>query len=129
MADKTVVGIFDSVSAAEGAKVALVESGVPTNRIALSANLTEDGIAAEAPGQSYEHQSYRGSDKLSGFDLLRSLFGRKPGTDTDRARYNEAVRSGACIVTVDSGSGGDARRIKDLMHRKGARITMERPDS
>jgi hypothetical protein len=129
IADKAVVGIFASVSAAEGAKAALVEAGVSTNRIALSVHLTQDSMAAEAPGQSYVHQSYRGSDTLSAFDWLRRLFGRKPATDSERARYNEAVRTGACILTVRAKPGREARRLKELLHREGARITMERPDS
>jgi hypothetical protein len=55
---------------------------VAPQRIALSRNLMDDGIAAEAPGQSYEHQSHGGSDSA----------------DTDWARYSSAVRSGARIT-------------------------------
>ena len=108
---RTAVGIFGSVSAAEKARAQLLQSGVPAERIALSANLTDDGIAAEAPGQSYEHQSCRGSDR----------------TESHRARYNEAVLSGACVLSVASSSGGDCRQLQELMKREGARITMERP--
>jgi len=108
---RTAVGIFDSVGSAERARAQLLQSGVPEERIALSANLTDDGIAAEAPGQSYEHQTYRGSDKA----------------DTDRARYGEAVRTGACVLSVSSSSGGDCRQLQLLMKREGARVTMERP--
>lgn len=108
---RTAVGIFDSVSSAERARAQLLQSGVPAERIALSANLTDDGIAAEAPGQSYEHQTYRGSDKA----------------DMDRARYGEAVRTGACVLSVSSSSGGDCRQLQLLMKREGARVTMEQP--
>lgn len=108
---RTAVGIFDSVSAAEKARAELLRSGISADRIAVSANLTDDGIAAEAPGQSYEHQTYGGSDK----------------SDTERARYGEAVRTGACVLSVSSGSGGDCRQLQQLMKREGARFTMERP--
>ena len=53
---KTVVAVFDSRPAAELAKATLLRAGVPENRIAVSAGLTDDGIAAEVPGQAYENQ-------------------------------------------------------------------------
>lgn len=111
MAEGTIVGVFDSVAAAEHAKAQLTASGVPGERITLSANLLEDGIAAEAPGQSYEHQSYAGSD----------------GPDTQAARYGTAVRTGACLLSVSSESGAHRRQLAELLRREGARIAMERP--
>jgi len=108
---RTAVGIFDSVSAAEKARAQLLQSGVAAERIALSANLTDDDIAAEAPGQSFEHQTYAGSDRM----------------DTHRARYGGAVRTGACVLSVASRSGGDCRQLQSLMKREGARVTMEHP--
>jgi hypothetical protein len=36
----------------------LLEAGVPENRISLSSILTDDGIGAEAPGQSFEKKQY-----------------------------------------------------------------------
>lgn len=108
---RTAVGIFDSVATAEKAKAQLLRSGISADRIALSANLTDDDIAAEAPGQSYEHQTYAGSDRA----------------DMQRARYGEAVRTGACVLSVSSDSGGDCRQVQQLMKREGARITLERP--
>ena len=41
---KTVVAVFDSRPAAEGAKATLLRAGVPESRIALSAGLTDDGM-------------------------------------------------------------------------------------
>lgn len=108
---RTAVGIFDSVNAAERAKSELLRSGVSADRIALSGNLTDDDIAAEAPGQSYEHQTYGGSDEA----------------DSQRARYGEAVRTGACVLSVASTSVGDCRQLQQLMKREGARVAMERP--
>jgi hypothetical protein len=108
---RTAVGVFESVGAAEKAKAELLKSGIPEERIALSANLTDDDIASEAPGQSYEHQTYAGSDRA----------------DTHRARYGEAVRTGACILSVASTSGGDCKQLQQVMKRVGARVTMERP--
>lgn len=112
MTARIVVGIFGSTHAAEQARTQLAESGVPAERVTLSVNLMEDGIAAEAPGQSYEHQSPQGSEGADEAAL---------------ARYNTAVRTGACLLSVSSESGVDLRRIEELLHRKGARITMQRP--
>jgi hypothetical protein len=111
MAQRTVVGVFDSVGAAERAKAWLTSFGVRAERIAVSGNLMEDGIAAEAPGQSYEHHSTGGSE----------------GRDTDWARYNTAVRTGACLLSVSSGSGADRRRLAEVLLEQGARVALERP--
>lgn len=50
------IGVFGSPAAAERARGVLLEAGVSENRIALSATLTDDGIGAEAPGQSFGNQ-------------------------------------------------------------------------
>ena len=46
---QTVIGIFSSPAAAEQARAVLLEAGVPENRLALSATLTDDGIGAANP--------------------------------------------------------------------------------
>jgi hypothetical protein len=130
MAGETTVGIFGSVQAAESARAALIDYGIGKDRISLSTHLTQDAIAAEAPGQSYENQSYRGSDKATGLGWLHSLLGRKVPTDMERARYNEAIRTATCVLSVEWEGGGDSeeqKHIEALMQKNGARITMERP--
>lgn len=121
------VAVFDGLAAAEQAKMRLLRSGVQADRIVLSAQLTADAIAAEAPGQSYENQHYRGSDRVSFVDWVRGLIGRKPSTDTDRSRYNESVRSGGCLLSVEIGSARERTAAKHLLEQAGARIAMERP--
>jgi hypothetical protein len=105
----TIVGIFGDLGAAERARAELMEAGIARHRIALSANLTDDGIAAEAPGQSYENQ-YWSSDE----------------DDTRRARFNAEVQSAACVVSVAS-EPRDRERIAELLRREGARRTLLRP--
>lgn len=102
------MGIFGSVSAAEDAKGMLLQAGVPENRIAVSASLTEDAIAAEAPGQSFENQ---------------------PGQAEERkiAQYGEAVRSGACVVSVFARSDEESHYVEQLMREKRAYRTGIRP--
>lgn len=102
---QTVVGIFASTAAAEDARSALLEAGVPESRIALSATMTADGIAAEAPGQSFENQP------------------GQPAADRAMARYGEAVRSGACVVSVFTRSEEEKQYVEQLLVRSRAHIT------
>ena len=106
----TLVGVFDSCDAAAVARVALLDQGVPEHRIIMSAPLTEDGIAAEAPGQSYENQSYEPDPE-----------------DSQLARYTEAVLTGACVLSVATEPGKEGAHIKEVMQQKGARIALARP--
>jgi hypothetical protein len=105
---KTVVGVFASAAAAEEARGALLQAGVPQSRIALSAGLTEDPIAAEVPGQSFENQ---------------------PGQPSERetARYGEAVRTGACVVSVFTRSEEEKQYVEQLLLYKHAHRTAIRP--
>jgi hypothetical protein len=104
------MGIFDSVRAAEQARTALLDAGIDEDRIALSADLSDDAIAGEAPGQSYENQP-----------------GQSP-EDSAAARYSEAVRGGVCVLTVSAESHIDRKYIEQLLRQKGARRTAERRD-
>jgi hypothetical protein len=97
---KTVVAVFESMPAAEGAKTTLIRAGVPEQRIALSAGLTDDGIAAEVPGQSYENQP------------------GQPAQESKAARFGEAVRSGACVVSVLARSDEEIDYVTQLLRRQ-----------
>jgi hypothetical protein len=112
MAAPTVVGIFDSPSDAERLRDELLEAGVARHRIVVSRLLAEDGVAAEAPGQSYENQ--QASDE--------PVVGRYPDPEK---KFGEAVRSGACLVAVAARSHVDKEHIAALMRRYGARGTRE----
>lgn len=106
---------FGNPSDAAVARASLVRAGVPVERVNLSINFTMDAIAAEYPGQSYEHQEQRGSDQV------------KTGagyTDTDRARFNQEVRSAACVLTVQL----DEEKKEDIagvLREHGARSVIE----
>ena len=106
---KAVVGVFGNPAAAEHARSVLLDAGVPESRIALSAMLTEDGIAAEAPGQSYENQP------------------GQPSPDRDQARYGEAVRTGTCALSVFTRSEEEKQYVEELLRRNGAHYTTIRP--
>jgi hypothetical protein len=106
---KTVVAVFDSRPAAEGAKATLLRAGVPESRIAVSAGLTDDGIAAEVPGQAYENQP------------------GQPAREAEAARFSEAVRSGACVVSVLARSDEETDYVAELLRREHASRTAIRP--
>jgi len=105
---KTVVGVFDSVSAAEDARATLLQAGVPEKRIALSGGLTDDPLAAEAPGQSFENQPGQGNERKT-------------------AQYGEAVRSGGCVVSVFARSDEESHYVERLLRDKRAYRTGIRP--
>ena len=106
---QTVVGIFASATAAEEARSVLLDSGVPESRIALSTGLTDDGIAAEAPGQSYENQP------------------GQPPEDSRLARHGERVRTGACVVSVFTRSEEEKQYVEQLLLRSRAHSTSVQP--
>lgn len=108
MANRTIVGIFGSPDAAERARGELLGAGVPEKRIVVSVCLSQDDIAAEAPGQSFENQP------------------GQPESDAATARYGESVRTGACIVSV-AAEAAQCRDIERLLKRSGARHTSYRP--
>lgn len=109
MRNRTVMGIFDRPGDAEKVKDELIQAGIARHRILISRLATEDGIAAEAPGQSYENQG----DEL--------LVGDLP----DPEKWGEAVRSAACLLSVVVRAPVDKQHIAEVMVRHGARRTSE----
>jgi hypothetical protein len=111
MRNRTVMGIFDRPDDAEKVRDELLEAGVARHRIVISRLVTEDSVAAEAPGQSYENQHRD-----------EPIVGEVP----DPEKFGEAVRSAACVLSVVARSPVDKEHIAELMLRHGARQTVER---
>ena len=109
MANPTIVGVFDSLKAAENARTVLVKGGIPGERIAVSRSSTEDDIAAEAPGQHYHNQPGQSAD------------------DWHWSRYGEFLRVGTTVVSVELPSRREKMYVEDLLRRSGARETAQRP--
>jgi hypothetical protein len=97
------VGIFDGAGAAEQARTRLLEAGVRSDRIVLSVEVSEDDIAAEAPGQSFDNQP------------------GQPPEDEVRPRHGEAVRGGARVLSVRAETQAETKRFAELLRRMGAR--------
>jgi hypothetical protein len=86
------IAVFTSEDQATRAYAALVSKGIDTNHVAISIDLTRDGIAAEAPGQAYANQG----DAQS----LWQLFKGDPDEDAEEARTLTDVERGSVVVTV-----------------------------
>lgn len=109
MASHQVIGIYSSVARARLALEALVVEGLPEDRIAISVGLTDDGIAAEAPGQPYFNQP---SDRGGGWHGSPRRGGDGPAGGSG---MTDAVQQGACVVTAEAESLDEADRIRDIM--------------
>jgi len=110
MANPLVTGIFDSRAAAAHAREALLAQGIAGDRITMSEMQTSDGIAAEAPGETYQNQV--GEDRES----------------AARGRFGSAVRSAVCTLSVDTvDSDSERRRIGELLRSSGAREVTQPP--
>jgi hypothetical protein len=96
MASHQVIGIYSIIARARLALEALVVEGMPEDRIAISVDLTEDAIAAEAPG-------WFGSPR------------RAERSDDRRGAHSDAGQCGACVVTAEARSPAEAHRIRDIM--------------
>lgn len=104
-----VVGIFRTAAQAEAARAALLGSGLPEDALALAPVTGDDGVADEDPGESYENQP------------------GQPEAENAAARYAEAIRSGACVLSVESRDGFDRAHIAALLQARGAMHTLSPP--
>src|SRR5712671_7732715 len=96
----TLYAVFADLSAAGRVKDEIVKSGI--ERVAMSRCLTEDGIAAEAPGQPYANQP------------------GQPGEESDSSAYVDAILSGAVVLTVEVATARQARAAADIALRNAA---------
>ena len=106
MARNMVEGVFASMGAAEQAKLRLVGAGIAETCICLSAELTSDDVAAEAPGQTYSNQP------------------GKPAGDGLADAHADAAHAGTCVLCVDFGARGDYTSVESIMRDCGAQRTL-----
>ncbi|MGE5523102.1 MAG: hypothetical protein ACM3SS_05250 [Rhodospirillaceae bacterium] len=110
MASHQVIGIFSSSARARLAQEALILEGMPEDCVAISIDLTADGIAAEAPGQSYVNQPGQASGGWFG-----SRATGEAARNSRRAGLADTAQRGACVVTAEARSFAEAERIRDIM--------------
>ena len=95
-----IYGVFASPEAAERSRAALLADGVAAPRITISRALTEDGVAAEAPGQNYENQ---------------------PGQRTGHTSHIDDVFAAGAVLSVEPLSEAEEVRIAETLLGSGAR--------
>lgn len=104
-----VTGVFACAADAERARQALIAIGIDGDCVTLSVSQAVDGIAAEAPGQSYENQPGQAA------------------ADSKASWYATAVRSGDCALTVDAATAAERARVGEMLRSCGARSIARPP--
>lgn len=95
MRHHALTAVFASSDEASRAHSALLEKGIDPREVATSIDFTQDGVAAEAPGQAYANQG----DAPHSWRLFK--WGIDFGVDADEARILGAVQRGSVVLTVD----------------------------
>ena len=104
--------VFGSTLEAAKAREALISAGLQGRDVTISADLTSDGIAAEAPGQAYENQH---TDTGAGIVAwVKSSFTTVKDDDTTEAQRMADVQSGSAVLSF-SGSGSDLDRASEVL--------------
>jgi hypothetical protein len=114
---RSVVGIFDSEAGARQARDELLAAGISESSVVISTNLTHDGIAAEAPGQSYENQPGQRMHQRGSGGWFGSLSGRNTRQAQRDLQYEDAVHAGSCVVSVEASSAEEAKSAEQIMAR------------
>jgi hypothetical protein len=121
--------IFRKEGDALRAEEECLNAGIPVESIALSVSGTADGIAAEAPGESYENQPGEARADAAEGGFIRRIgnwIGGEASHDTRQARYGEAVRAAVRVLTVDVRSEEEKQRIANILERCGGAIAQWR---
>jgi hypothetical protein len=93
-----IIAVFSTQEDALRAQAALVRCGIDPQAIGMSTDFTSDPIAAEAPGEAYEHQ---GTPGLSGLKAaLKSGRLAAEDSDTREAKRIATVERGSVALTV-----------------------------
>src|SRR5688500_3242982 len=96
MRHRALTAVFASPDEARRAHSALLGKGLDRREIAISIDFTRDGVAAEAPGQTYVNQG----DARHLWRLFK--WGIDFGADAEQARILADVQRGSVVLTVDA---------------------------
>jgi stress response protein YsnF len=114
--DSTLVGIFDTQSAAERARAQLTAAGFPASEVSLTSAEGAAGDTASTTRRSTDSERDRPGPITRFFD---NLF----GDDDDLGygdTYREAFRRGACGVSVHAESEEQIERAQEILNDAGA---------
>lgn len=112
---ETLVAVFASSAEAQQARAALLSEGFAEEKLTLSADLTDDGLSAEAPGQAYENQPTRLGAGLR--RLMKTGFGSAADDDTADARRMADVQRGSVVLSVGPLERGETERATATLKR------------
>lgn len=111
---KTVVGIFESKSEAQGVKDSLIAAGIRSEDVVVHTADTGGLIEAQ---RTEEHKEQGGG--ISGF--FRRLFGfDEAGDEQLVGAYSEAIRRGNCVISAHVDSEAQAEQAESIMQQHGA---------
>jgi stress response protein YsnF len=120
---QTVVGVFDTVDAAQNARDALLDSGFDASEVRLQANPAAQGSDTLTTTDSTITGTSRSSTEDEGFmagigRFFSDLFG---GDDNEHAgHYSEAVRRGSTVVAVTVSDSSRVEQARSTLAAAGA---------
>ncbi len=116
---QTIIGVFDTYQEANAAVEALVADGIPRSNVEIHSSQSEIGESA----------SISGSDRITEpedegiLDKIERFFSNLVGGD-DRppevGQYQEAVRRGGALVSVDVEGDNELVRVQSVLESAGA---------
>jgi hypothetical protein len=112
MGRNTLTAVFTSMREAAEARDALIGAGFQSADLTISADLTSDGIAAEAPGQAYENQHTQSGAGIVAW--VKSSFSNVRDEDTSDAQRMADVQRGSAVLSF-SGSESDLDRASEVL--------------
>jgi hypothetical protein len=118
-APQAVLAVFGTDESAREAIDYLVISGIAMSRITLSRSTTEDGIAAENPGQSFENQPGQGRGAAYGSPLADS---GPDEAERRSARSNTRMRAKARVVSIEADSEEQRAAVTKVLQAHGGEL-------
>lgn len=112
-----ILAVFDDLDGAAAAQRLLQSQGIDAQ---ASIDLTADPVAGEILGQSYLNQPGQGADDSGPASALDVLLSTPQASQAATSRQGAAVRSAACIVTIE-GEPGSLSRAREMAMALGAR--------
>jgi hypothetical protein len=116
MPPTSLIAVFATKDEAANARTALIDHGFEPGNLTLSIELTNDAIAAEAPGQAFANQTSK-----PGGGVLRSitlaLSGKFDEDSADAARMAD-VQRGNCVLTVSETSSERLERASSILEQR-----------
>ena len=113
---QVLVGVFDRSDDAQQARRELIERGVDPQHIQMAASQPPPSEGDDAASSVERSMSVHASIG----DLFRSLFVEFGGPSDDVELYNEAIRRGSMVMSVQARDERQASTVREVMERHDA---------